>query len=526
MKKILFILLGIAVFSLTPAMAQRGNGNIIKVQQQLPPFSGIRAKGIDNVVLLSSGTPYTVITETDENLQDKVKLIVKGSTLRFSYSGINPKKLTFYVHVPQLEKIDISGAAEIKSTDTVKVNHLKIDAGGAADLRLGLKGETLTVDADGAADIHLAGKVQKVYFNCDGAADIKAGKLLADSAFVRAGGASTVRVNPIRYLHRKISGAADIKIVPGGNEVVSIKTPDNAKKVVILDNADEEKSAWYYTDTVNVKVGNFGFQVIDGDTTKIKMGHHVLVVDDDNVEWNRCELPYFNGHWGGVELGINGYVTPDFNTLFEKSYDYLNLRYEKSLTVNVNLYEQNFGLNKNKNIGIITGIGFSFNNYRFAQPVYLSPDSINLSGFYIRNVSVRKSKLTAAYVTVPLLFEVQSNNNSHAKRFHAAVGGIFSARISSHTKVYFNEADKQYRLEIPETGEFIPGYYTTPNRVNRNIVKSFNSFSLQPFRVDATLRIGYGPLNLFATYALTPMFQKNRGPELYHWTVGITLVGW
>ncbi len=526
MKRFVLLLIGIVVFSLNPAFAQRGNGNIIKVEQEMPPFTGIKTSGIDDVVLISTGTPYTVTVETDENLQDKIKVTVRNSTLRFSYSGVKPKKLRFYVSVPNLEKLEVSGASNIKSADTVRVNTLHVDASGAADLRLGLKGETINIEAGGAADIHLSGKAQKLYISSDGAADIKAGKLIVDSAFVQASGASDVRISPIHYLHKKVTGAADVKIISGTKEMVSIETGDDNKKVIILENEDDH-TVNYYSDTTKIKIGGLGVEVIDADTVKIKVGHHVLVVDDDgDVEWNRCKTPWFNGHWGGVELGINGYVTPDFNTTFGKKYDFLALRYEKSMTVNLNIYEQNFGLNRAKTIGLITGVGFSFNNYRFSQPVYLSPDSINLSGFYMRNVSVRKSKLTAAYITIPLLFEIQSKNDIHSKRFHIAAGGIFSARIGSHTKIYFNEANKQYNLEDPATGQLLPGYYTTPNRIDRNIVKSFNSFSLQPFRVDATFRVGYGPLNLFATYSLTQMFQKNRGPELYHWTVGITLVGW
>ena len=58
------------------------------------------------------------------------------------------------------------------------------------------------------------------------------------------------------------------------------------------------------------------------------------------------------------------------------------------------------------------------------------------------------------------------------------------------------------------------------------IVKNHNSFYLQPFKFDATVRFGYGIINLFVNYQLNTMFQKDRGPELYAWTAGITLVGW
>jgi hypothetical protein len=37
--------------------------------------------------------------------------------------------------------------------------------------------------------------------------------------------------------------------------------------------------------------------------------------------------------------------------------------------------------------------------------------------------------------------------------------------------------------------------------------------------------LGYGPFVLFANYALTPLFQKNEGPDLTAFSAGIRIVG-
>jgi hypothetical protein len=266
---------------------------------------------------------------------------------------------------------------------------------------------------------------------------------------------------------------------------------------------------------------------VDGDTTKVTLGGHTLIVTDNgDVKWKRTKPLKFNGHWGGVDLGINGYFTSAFNTYFGKSYEYLNQQYEKSINVNLNLFEQNIAFNKAKTIGMVTGIGFSFNNYRFSNPTYLSPDSNELSGFYMRNVSVRKTKLSLFYLSVPVLFEFQTNNSRRSRRFFISMGMIVNARLRTHTKIYFNEANKKYFLEDPATGVTLPGYYTTPNRSNRNIVKNTDSYNLQPFRFDATVRLGYGIVSLYATYALNNMFLKGQGPELNQWSAGISISGW
>jgi hypothetical protein len=298
--------------------------------------------------------------------------------------------------------------------------------------------------------------------------------------------------------------------------------------VVIVNDSNCNSMVYNYNDTTKVNVGPINVEVFDGDTTIVTVGRHTIIVDEDgNVKYERNKKLKFNGNWGGVEIGINGYVTPQFNTNWGAANDFLNLRYEKSEAVNLNLYEQNFGLNKSKNMGIITGLGMSWNNYRFSQQTFLDPDSPDsIMGFYIDGTSVRKTKLTVMYITLPILWEIQTKNDNRFKRFHFTIGALISGRVRTHTKIYFNEANQPYHLQIPGTNNILPYEYYTPNASQRNIVKNYNSYYMQPFKFDATLRVGYGIINLFATYSLNSFFQKDRGPELHAWTAGIMLAGW
>jgi len=40
------------------------------------------------------------------------------------------------------------------------------------------------------------------------------------------------------------------------------------------------------------------------------------------------------------------------------------------------------------------------------------------------------------------------------------------------------------------------------------------------------IRFGWGWFNFYATYAVTEMFKKNEGPELYPFSVGVTVLKW
>jgi len=495
------------------------------------PFKQIKVGGASDVYLIK-GNENIVVINAPERVQDKIKVKVYQGVLTIEYKNIQLKKhenMDFYITTPNLSLLNISGAADVKTMGSVfSGDYLKILASGAADINLELDYKSINTNISGAATAKLSGKVNYQRVVASGAADYIAKDLVSDTAKINASGASTVYVNVIHDIDYKASGAADVKF-KGNPQNFNLDYTKNGDHVVISspDSQVYVSSPDNYTDTTKVKVGSIDIEVVDGDTVTVRIGGHQLRVDDDgNVKWERVKAPRFNGHWGGVEIGINGYVTPQINTSWDSKYDYLNLKYEHSVALNLNIWEQNIAFNKAKTIGMMTGLGLTWNNYFFSNDTKLVNGDSKLEGYYIAGASVRKTKLTNMYITVPVLFEFQTNNMNRNKRFHFTIGGVIGARITSHTKIYFNEANKEYRLEDPETG--MPSFrkYTTPDRDSRNIVKNYNSFYQPPFRFDGRVSIGYGWLNVFATYGINGMFQKDRGPDLHPWTIGITLLGW
>jgi hypothetical protein len=518
-----FVIISVPLFGQRSGVHFKGNGNVIRSSSILPEFSKLKVSGVDHVYILTKDNqPYTLVIETDENLVDKIEAVVVNHTLSFKYKNLKPTRLNFYVTVPDLSSINSSGAANVIAVDSLQGKMLKVNASGASNVKLNIDYDRLLLVASGAADIHLAGRLSKMNVVLSGAADVKAAQLTVDSVFAKASGASNMKVNATHFINKNISGVADIQLVNKPSKTVQIKTRVTAPKVMVYGNKPGRNN-----DTTRVEVGSLHVEVVDGDTTKVSVGDHTLVVDDHgNVKWKRSKRPRFNGHWGGVELGIGGYVNNQGDAVLDPKYAFMDLQYEKSTSINLNLFEQNIPFNKAKTIGMITGLGFTFNDYRFTQPTYLPGGSSTFEGYYIRNVEVAKSKLSIYYVNVPFILEFQTNNIRRSRRFHLGMGIVLNARFNSHTKIYFKERNKQYFLEDPLTHVVGTTYYTTPDGEKRNIVKSRGSFNLNPFLVNGTLRFGYGNISLFANVALTPMFQKQKGPELYQWSAGITLAPW
>jgi len=232
----------------------------------------------------------------------------------------------------------------------------------------------------------------------------------------------------------------------------------------------------------------------------------------------------YNGHWAGVGLGFNGYVNSDFNMDFGPKYSYLNLNTARSLVVNLNPIELNLNLVKN-HFGFTSGLGFQLSNYYFTGSNTLIPDSSALVAFRVVDINgapveLRRNKLFVSYLTLPILFEYQTNPKHRISSFHVALGVIGGVRICSYTKQVFGTQDQTYYL-ADANGNKVASFY-----VDKCYTRNYNAYHLSPFKLDATLRVGWSILNFWATCSLTPMFQKNQGPVLYPWTVGIQLIGW
>ncbi len=194
-------------------------------------------------------------------------------------------------------------------------------------------------------------------------------------------------------------------------------------------------------------------------------------------------------------------MNSDNNTGLPTNYEFLEINQSKSWFVNLNFLEQNFNLIKN-HFGLVTGLGFQWNNYRFDDDIVIRPDSNIIYGYKnTDDVSYNKSKLLISYLTAPVILEYQTNNKKKSNSFHIGAGVIFGLRIGSHTKRVYKDGDEKQKP------------------------KSYDDFHLNPFTVNATARIGWGKIDLFANYSLSQMFKDNEGPEVYPFSIGISFSG-
>lgn len=252
-------------------------------------------------------------------------------------------------------------------------------------------------------------------------------------------------------------------------------------------------------DTVIINIGNKGLKIVDSeDGTSVDF---ITLDDFDEYEGkNKKSRRSFNGHWKGLEIGMNNYLTSNYSLTLPVEAQFMELNTGKSWCVNLNMLQYDIGFGTDK-VGLVTGLGLEFNNYRFDGDNSIIKDPVTrkiVSLEYDAATYIEKSKLSTSYLTVPLLLEFQIPVSGY-KRIHISGGVIGGLKIGSHTKVLYKEDGSKQKDKISD------------------------DFNLSPLRYGLTARIGYRALKIFVIYNITPMFETGQGPVLYPVSIGFIL---
>lgn len=210
----------------------------------------------------------------------------------------------------------------------------------------------------------------------------------------------------------------------------------------------------------------------------------------------------FEGHWAGVELGVNSFIKSDYSLYPAAENNFLENNLLLSNVLNLNVLQYSKGLQQTRNtIGLVTGVGLSLQSYHLNSNTTIELDEnrkvIPQTLFFDSN---QKSKLSSVYLEVPLLVEFQIPVSHFANRVYFSAGIIGSKRLETHTKIKYRKNGERQKLKSP------------------------GDYSIRDFKVSGTIRMGYRWINLFASCDVVPLFEDRRGPELYPFTVGIKLI--
>jgi len=265
------------------------------------------------------------------------------------------------------------------------------------------------------------------------------------------------------------------------------------KELIVVENG---------TDIIKIKMGKNGISILDPEgKPKLKFekyeipGDESLIQDEDDNDKRRRNRRRFTPHWSGVGFGLNNYVTSDYSTSLPPALSYMDLNTGKSFNFNINFAQLGLGLSRH--FGLVTGVGFEFNNYRFDGNNSITKDDQGVIIEYVPDPGIvfDKSKLATVYFVVPVILEAQVPVNG-SKTLNLAAGMIGGVKVGSHTKMVYYDDGKQK-------------------------IKDKNDFSLNEIRYGPTIRVGYNSFQIYGTYYMNGLFNEDKGPELYPVQIGI-----
>ena len=200
-------------------------------------------------------------------------------------------------------------------------------------------------------------------------------------------------------------------------------------------------------------------------------------------------------HWAGLDFGFTLLMDDGFENKFS-DHPYWKNDAAKSQVWNLNFLEYKFDIAK-EYFGFTTGLGFSFASVAFNDNYVLKETPDTLFAEIDTVYSYTKNKLKASYLTLPVLFEICTNARA-SKSFYFAFGVVGGVRMTS---------------QIKRKGEFDGRKFTQKER---------GRHSLNAFKLDGTVRMGYGDWGVFVNYSLLPLFDNGKTVPIHPFSFGLS----
>jgi hypothetical protein len=188
------------------------NGPITTIDLDLPEFSGI-SLAMEARVEITQGPEQSVTVEGKSDIFDELDLDVNSRgvwTIRTKDCVRDVDNLTFYITVPDLNEVIISGSGKIVSTNTFIGGDIELRISGSGEIDMALEADDIEVDIPGSGKVFLEGVADEVNLNISGSGDLRAFNLTAREGNVNISGSGDAEVRIEDRLDVRITGSGDV----------------------------------------------------------------------------------------------------------------------------------------------------------------------------------------------------------------------------------------------------------------------------------------------------------------------------
>lgn len=283
-------------------------------------------------------------------------------------------------------------------------------------------------------------------------------------------------------------GHKSITIIKNGKTTVTVQDiteNDEISNTITSDLDDEIRSAVEEAVEEAVKSNKEANEIAEAARKAVED----IITQLKKEKQEKPKIAKFNSIWNGISIGLNNFT--DKNNSIANSPEFMSLN--SSSSVNLNLQFFGLPIKITNNMALVSGMGLEWNNYRFSNKNSIVVDSSGVTVDLPFGRGVEKSKLKTVYFNIPLALEFHiPTDRSQVKILFGVIGG---GRIGTKTKVNYHD------------GKDI----------------NHDDLNISPFRYGYIASIGYKAISLYINYYATPLFIKDKGPELYPFSIGLHL---
>jgi Putative auto-transporter adhesin, head GIN domain/Outer membrane protein beta-barrel domain len=454
-----------------------------KENRAVGDFTGIRAGGATVVIITQSDSNTVSVEASSAKAAQQVITEVSNGILVISTEKAERtegSQITVRIGAKKLNSIDASGMTSLKTKDTLITDNIRIQFSGASEGKIAIKATRIETQLSGASDVRLTGTTTELVSTNSGASELKAANLRASSVSITTSGASEARIWAVDSLSASASGASSI--VYYGTPVNTVVNKSGSSEIEQRSGTPNAPAS----DTTTITILGKDVQIVDGEISDNERSAREKKSSDDSFK-----------HWQGIDFGAAGILSADNQLDLPNGFEPFELNYAKSYVFGWNMFQKNIHIYRN-NLNLGTGIGLTWYHYNFKGSYTLNTNVPFQTSLFDSTKSFSRNRFNMCYVNVPLMLEYNSNNNDAGRSFHVAAG----------MQVGYNIFKNKLKQRYEENGQS-----------EKRVIK--DNFNVNPFRIDAMARIGYGSFSIFGTYSLTSLFEREKGPVFYPFTAGI-----
>jgi hypothetical protein len=190
----------------------QGSGNIKSEEYLFTDFNKIEISSAFEFEIIQSSS-YSIKVTTDDNVIEKVRVTKAGDTLKIyleTLPRLGSVTLKTVIHMPQLDSLNVSGAAHGTINDFDSIDDVYIKLSGASKIEGSIIAGEADFNISGASIVRLQGSAEDMVANVSGASHFRLGDFIVNNANVNFSGFSTGMINVNGRLDANLSGASKL----------------------------------------------------------------------------------------------------------------------------------------------------------------------------------------------------------------------------------------------------------------------------------------------------------------------------